>query len=446
MTRAATLFVALIAVAAGSPAAAQDVLTVDRAVQEALAHNPSLRSARAASAEAAARADQADAGRFPAVSASESWQRSNQPVFAFSSLLSARQFAASDFAIDALNHPSALNLFQTSIGVDQVIFDGGRRRASANAAKDGLEAADASAAEAASALIVNVTEAYGRLVAAEAARRSTEAAVASAREDEARARRRRDSGMATDADVLALAAHVADLQQRAIGSEGDAAIGRAELNRLMGAPIDRTYQVELPADTPAPADALPAAGVLIAEADRNRPDLRRIAALERLASASRSEARAAVMPQVAAEAGVQVSGTQFTDRAGAWTAGGSVRWNLSLGGAERAQLKAAAQAETRARAEAEDARAAIHVEVITALSRLQAARARQAAGRAAVDEARESERIVRDRFDAGMAGVNDVLRASTAVLDAETQRVSALVDAMVAGAALDRALGRQPRF
>jgi hypothetical protein len=42
--------------------------------------------------------------------------------------------------------------------------------------------------------------------------------------------------MATDADVLALLAHVADLQQRVIQSQSDAAVARAELNRLMGSP------------------------------------------------------------------------------------------------------------------------------------------------------------------------------------------------------------------
>ena len=94
------------------------------------------------------------------------------------------------------------------------------------------------------------------------------------------------------------------------------------------------------------------------------------------------------------------------------------------------------------RAEDEDARAAVQVEVVSALRRLETARARQAAGHAAVDQARESQRIVRDRFEAGMASVNDVLRASTAVLDAESNRASALVDAIVSEAMLRRALGR----
>ena len=40
--------------------------------------------------------------------------------------------------------------------------------------------------------------------------------------------------------------------------------------------------------------------------------------------------------------------------------------------------------------------------------------------------------------------MNDVLRASTAVLDAEASRTAAVVDLMVAAAMLRRAVGRLP--
>ena len=105
-------------------------------------------------------------------------------------------------------------------------------------------------------------------------------------------------------------------------------------------------------------------------------------------------------------------------------------------------MGAAAASASRARAEAEDVRAQVQVEVVTALQQVASARARQAVGRAAVAQARESYRIIRDRYDAGLAPVNDVLRAAGAVLDAETQRVSALVDEVTGAARLRRAVGR----
>src|SRR5581483_7803901 len=98
----------------------------------------------------------------------------------------------------------------------------------------------------------------------------------------------------------------------------------------------------------------------------------------------------------------------------------------------------------RAAAEYDDVRAGVHVEVVTAAGRIESARAREAVGRAAADQARESQRIIRDRFEQGLAGVNDVLRASTAVLEAEANRTAALIDTMIADAMLRRAVGRMP--
>jgi outer membrane protein TolC len=423
-------------------AAAQEPLALDQAVQAALTQNASLRGARATRDEADAQAKEARAGFFPRVTFTESWQRGDQPVFVFSSLLSARRFGAEHFAIDALNHPDPIGFFRGTLGVEQLIFDGGRRRAATDATALRRDVAGLATDEAAAGLALAATQTFGRVIAAQAAHRHAEAGIEAAREDLARAERRRDAGMVTDADVLGLAVHVADLQQRAIQAIGDGAIARAELNRLMGVPIDRDYQLVEPTVIEGVRGAEAQLDALFAEADAARPEIRRAAATQQLADAGRRQARAALIPQVAAQAGFDVSGTRINDRASSWLVGGEVRWTISLGGAELAQTKAAIAAAARARAEADDARSAVHVEVVSALRRLEAARARQAVGRAAVDQARESQRIIRDRFDAGIVGVNDVLRASMAVLDAETQRVSALVDATDSDAMLRRALGR----
>jgi outer membrane protein TolC len=439
MTRYVWL-VLLIFAAASSRAPGQEPLTLDQAIGAALAFNPSLRAARASGAETDARVGEARSGFFPRLALSESWQRSNQPVFAFSSLLAARQFGAANFAIDALNDPDPISFFHGAVGVDQLIFDGGSQRAATDAASLRRDIAGLVTGEAAAALALATTQMFGRVVAAQAARRAAEAGVDTAREDLARAERRRDSGMVTDADVLDLAVHVADLRQRALQAGGDAAVARAELNRLMGAPIDRDYQLVEPSEAGGGAE-LPL-DALLAEAEAARPEIRRAAAAQQLADAGRRQARAALIPHVAAQAGFDVSGTRINDRASSWMVGGEVRWSLSLGGAERARIEGAAAAANRAAAEADEARATVQVEVVSALRRLEAARARETVGRAAVDQSRESQRIIRDRFEAGLAGTNDLLRASAAVLDADAQRTSALVDTINGEAMLRRALGR----
>jgi outer membrane protein TolC len=426
-------------------AQAQEVLTVDGAVKAALARNASLRASRASTEEATAHATEARSGFFPRISFSEAWERGNEPVFVFSSLLSSRRFAAPNFAIDALNHPDSTGFFHAGVGVEQLLFDAGQQRATSTAAGLRRAIAGFETDEAAGALAVATTQTYGRVVTAVAERRAAEAGLSAAREDLSRAERRRDAGMATDADVLELVVHVADLQQRAITAEGDAGVARAELNRIIGNPVDTEVQIVEPVSATIDGlDEHPNVAALLAEADAARPELKRATAASRLAEEAKHEARAGLIPHVAARADVGLSGTTFSDRASSWILGGELRWTFSTGGAELAATKAAAASMARAQAEADDAQAAVHVDVVSALRRLETARARQAAGRAAVDQARESQRIIRDRFEAGIAPVNDVLRASTAALDAETNRVAAVVDTAVAAAQLRRALGRTP--
>jgi outer membrane protein len=426
-------------------AAAQEPLTLERAVSAALLRNASLRASRAGADEAAARVTEARSGLFPRVSVSESWQRGDHPVFVFSTLLSARQFAATNFAIDALNHPDSIGFFRTSVNVEQVLFDGGRQRAAATAAALRSDIARASTDEAAAAVAVATTQAFGHLVAAYAARRAADAALTAAREDLARTERRRDAGIANDADVLSLAVHVADLQQRVIQADGDAGVARAELNRLMDDPVEREFAPVEPSDVALEELAgRRDVTALLAEAGVARPELKRASAMAKAAEAVQRQARATLIPQAAAQAAVDISGTRFSDRASSWIVGGELRWTFSTGGAELAGVKAAAAAIARARAEADAARVAVHVDLVTALRRLESARARETVAGAAVEQARESQRIIRDRFDAGIAPVNDILRASASVLEAEANRISAFTDAIVANARLRRALGRTP--
>jgi outer membrane protein len=423
------------------PSLAQTAVTFDEAAARAVAQNPTIRAARAAADRTAAEVDQVRAAWFPRLSFTESARRGDQPVFVFSSLLSARQFQSANFAIDALNRPASLNVYQRTFGIDQVLVDFGRTGARSRTAGHRREIADAAVRQAAASIVVSVATVYGRVLSADATARAAESAVTTADEDLARAEHRRDTGSATDADVLSMRAHLSRMRQRVIQSSADAAIARAELNRLMGAPVDAAVSVVEPILPPPDSTNSTA---LLAEAERARPELAMARAAQGVAEAETAAARAGWLPQIAAQATAEQNGLSFGERAATWTAGLELRWSLSLGGAEAAAARGAAADLARARADTDEARASVDVDVLTALARAQSARARIDASRADVEQARESQRIIRDRYDAGLAAITDVLRAATTLLDAETARVSALADALSATAALDRAVGRSP--
>jgi outer membrane protein len=70
--------------------------------------------------------------------------------------------------------------------------------------------------------------------------------------------------------------------------------------------------------------------------------------------------------------------------------------------------------------------------------------AREAVARASVDQAAESQRIVRDRYEAGLTSVTDLLRAAEAVETTSARHLASRYDVVVGRATMARALGRSP--
>ena len=419
---------------------AQAPLTLPEAITRAQAANPDARAAEVAERLAAARLTQARAGYLPSVDVTESWQRGNQPVFVFSSLLAQRQFAASNFAIDALNRPDAVNNIRLGVTIDQAVFDPSTR-AGVRAATLGRELASTSRAVVAQDLALAVTGAYGAVLAADAAGRAAAATLETATADLDIARNRRDAGRVTDADVLRIEVFLGRAREQQIRSSADATIARARLNQLMGEPLDASFSFD---DTPSPeamaATDLPA---LEAEAVNARADLKLSALQEQLAAAAVDAARANFLPRVYAQGGYEANGGTWGSRASSWMAGAVARVNLFRGFADQARLAEARHTQSLRAIDREKADTAARLDVRMAVARLEAARAAEGVGRAAVTQARESHRIMRDRYDGGLADVAALLAAAEAVQQAEARHATARVDVTVAAATLSRALGKR---
>ena len=96
------------------------------------------------------------------------------------------------------------------------MFDGLRTRSANRSASIGEEIAAAASRETASALRLGATRAFGEVLMAQANRAAAAAALESAEEDVRRAERRRDAGLATESDVLAVKVHLARVRERQI--------------------------------------------------------------------------------------------------------------------------------------------------------------------------------------------------------------------------------------
>jgi outer membrane protein len=422
-----------------APLAAQAPLTLADAIARARAQNPDAGSSAAGEREAAQRVTQARAGYWPTLDLAESWQRGNQPVFVFGSVLAQRQFTAANFAIDALNHPEAIDNFRVALTVEQALFDRATN-AAVSAARLGHQVATASRSMVGHDLALRVTDAYGQVLVASGARRSAEAAVETALADRTLAGNRRDAGLATDADVLQLDVHVSRTRQQQIRAVSEERIARARLNQVMGEPLGALFMLE-PAGVVAVIDATDLAA-LEAEALAARPEVRVAALQEDLARANEAAARAAFLPRVSAQGTWEFNGEAWNARASSWVVGAVARVNLFRGFADKSRLAEARDQATRRVSERTRVETAARLDVHVALASLEAARASEAVSRDAVTQARESQRIIRDRYEAGLADVTSLLRAAEAVVQADAQQVTAQVAVLTGTAALQRALGR----
>src|SRR5262245_18996198 len=289
----------LAAVGVSSPAIAQTRLTLTDAIARARSNNLDARAAAGAEREAGARVSQVRGSYLPKVDLVESWQRGDQPVFVFSSLLAQRQFTAANFAIDALNHPQATNNFRTAITLDQAIYSPSTS-ASLRTARIGHAIAGKQRVVLNQALAVDVADAYGRVLVAMASRQAAAAGVAAAMADREVAGNRRDAGRATDADVLQVDVYLARIRAHEIRADADGRLARATLNELMGFSLDSNFELEVarPNARAAPADV----ASLEAQALADRPELPIAALQEQMAFAARDAARAAFLPEVSAQA------------------------------------------------------------------------------------------------------------------------------------------------
>lgn len=432
----------LAALALAAPAtsvSAQGVLTLDEAIAKALSSNPAVRGAEASGREASARADHVRSAFLPRLDLTEAWQHGNQPVYVFGSLLAQRRFSEANFAIDALNHPDALTNYRIAVTLEQVVFDGLRSGSAHETAQLGERLAELGSRAVASSLRLAATRAFGDVLMAEAECKAANSAVVSATEDVARVERRRDAGMATDADVLALQLHLARMREREISATTREMVARAKLNEVMGEPLDRAFSLVPPNP---PQGAVSAIEALEADARELRPDLLMAGVRQQMAQAAITGAKAGYYPQASVMGGYEWNGGSFADRTPAWNVGAYFRWNLFAGAADSAKVREARAAAERAAAERAALEVSVRVELRAARARVEEARAREAVGRSARAQAEEGQRITRNRYEAGLAGINDILRAANAVLDAESLYTRAVVDLAISSAELDRARGR----
>ncbi len=260
-----------------------------------------------------------------------------------------------------------------------------------------------------------------------------------------------ETGFLPPNDRLSAQAQRARQRVQVIQAQHDASLAEAELARLVGLPPGTPIVTATTVDRPTPdaaalIDAPPEA--LTARAIEARPEREALVARRAAFEASADAITAATRPQVGALAAVEPArpNSRFVPRTDTWNTswdvGVNVRWSVWDGGRASAERAATiAQADALA-ARIEDFDAAVAVEVRQRLLDIETTRAALDASAEAVEAATEAQRVVGERFAAGVATSTDVLEAEVARLEAELERARLLASLRIAEARLLRTAGR----
>ena len=423
-----------------APIWAQAPLSLKDAVHAAMDGNKSIEASIAARKAAESRIAQARGGALPKVNYSESWARSNNPVFVFSSLLTQRQFGGQNFQIGPLNRPDFLNNFQSQVTADQTLYDAGQTKHAVRSAELTKDITSEEGRRTQMEVIASVIRSYyDALLRAEQFNAASQA-MRSAQADLDRAQAMRSVGMSTDVDVLSIRVHLAGVREQQIRRGADLDVARAALNDALGLPLDTAHTLTT-AMTPL---KLPEG--LLADYERNalseRPEARQVKLATSLAENQAATARSYLLPQVGVHGVFEVDRQRFYDRGGAnWLGSVGLRWNLFNGFSDKARIEESKFALRRSEAEQQHASSAIRLQVRRAYADLRAAEQRIEVTRASVAEAEESLRITKNRYETGLSNVTDLLRTETAVLEARTRHLAVIHDQRIAAAMLEQAAG-----
>ena len=414
------------------PAQAQSIdrtpLTLEEAVQEALAGNAGLRvdEARAEAARAARRG--AAASLLPRVDLVSGWMRSDDPVAVFGTKLRQGTFTQADFDLGTLNTPGPRSDWSTAVSAAWTLVNPSGW-AETRVAGSRARAADWSYRRSREAVRLTTETLYLDLVRADALVTAASRAEDAGRENADLFARREAQGMLTRAESLQAESESAAATAARIDAERARHDAAERLALFLGWPPHRLPD---PADdlwaSPESLQAMmPEPGPSATRAPiEDRFDLRARRAELEASRASHRSATAAWLPSVVASGRYGVHSTDaFGSEGDNWSLAVGLRWSVFAGGSRvalsdrtRAELRIA---ETMYQQSVNEAVA----EVSAAARALGAAEQTLEASVAARVAADAGTQLMRRRFEEGLATASDLLSAESRLASSERREIDA---------------------
>jgi outer membrane protein len=419
----------------------KEALTLEEAVQIALARHPDVGKARAAADALRGKIREVRAQALPDASITGNAVRSRDPGLLNSSGID--QFPQE--LRDALS-PLAINMFTYSIGIKQPLYTAGKVGTALRLASIEAEGSLVDVDRVEQDLALAVVKAYYGLVWAEKDRELVAATQEQRKLHADMARTRFKNGVATEVDVLRSEVAVANGAPELVRADNTIRQARAQLNYYLVRNLDFPTRTS----TAFEEKPLEEAGTdaLIAEAERKRPELSRLRIAERSSEAQLELARAESRMRLDASASYgivsRLTKNLLDPMYSSWNVG--VNFTLPVfDGFRRSGLVTQAAANRRAaRLEREKVEQQVRLGLRQVSDELRAAQETIAAARANIAQAERVLTMTQENYRFGAATTLDIVDAQTAVTLARTNLLSGLFAYCTARADMNWTLGRHP--
>jgi outer membrane protein TolC len=422
---------ALLALAVASPAtptldAPVETLTLEEALRELDARNPTLAQARSRAEEALGVVKQSAAPLLPTLAATGGFTRNSEE-------LKLGLPGNPPVTMQPLRAFTGGGSLRVPLVVPEAWFGLG-------AARDAALAAAASADATWLALRAAFLQTAWSAAAGEEIIAASRRAVDAAREQVRSSRRQFQAGTGTNLATLQAQTEATRRESDLVRARSEAARAELALAVLLG----RTGPVRIPLGEPRPSEAMDLAA-LSSEALERRPEIRAQASLVR---STENQARSAwwrLAPQLSATGQAFASDVAYpTGKKEGWRVTVDLTWTLYDGGFRYGKARQAEAAEDGARAAETSQRLAVLQEVQNGVRDVEVAREHLRLGDEERATAAEAAASAKRTFEAGVASSLDVLTANERLYQTEVAVADARARLGGALAALDRAVGRLP--
>lgn len=404
-------------------AAAPAPMTLAQCLETALTQSPEIAAANGATEAARSKVAEQQGDYWPQVEAVAGVSRWQQLAFLPEGL--------SMPGLSPIIGPT--DDWSADIRANYTVYDSGGRGAAVNLAKAHAAAAADDADRVNRLVRLRVTEAYFRVLAATEHFHSLENRLQRAADHVVLAEARYDAGAAPRLDVVRSKTEEANVKQAIAEARRMVQVALGDLNLAMGRSVTEQLAV---ADRPALAvdPAKLDVSAAVAQALEQRSE---VAAAEQQAAAAAQEvklAKSAFSPKVVASAAVGRRDAAFFPDEDTWSVGVTLKVPIFTGGKRKHRISARRQQVTVAEARLEQVKLQVGQQVWDAQAGLTAAVEGAAAAAERVAEARESLRLVNERYKVNAATIHDVMDTEQALSEAEAADVSARWSVSIANA------------